>query len=79
MGRFEVQEGHISDLDIKVSRLTSPPTADAKFLAVGRGRDRQGEALYPGFAQRVVVKLRLEGGRWLVTGCDFPETDPSNL
>jgi len=79
LGRVDVQEAHISDLDIKVNRLTSPPTADAKFLAVGRGKDKKGEWPYQGFAHRVVVQLRLEGGRWLVTGYDFPDTDPSKL
>jgi hypothetical protein len=79
LGRVDVQEAHISDLNINVNRLTSPPTADATFLAVGRGRDRRGEWPYQGFAQRVRLQLRLEGGRWLVTGYDFPETDPSHL
>ena len=71
-GRFEVQEGHISDLDIKINRLKSPPTAEAKFLDVGKGRDRNGEAFHDSFVLRVLVKLRLEGKRWLVTDCDFP-------
>ena len=79
LGRFEVREGHISDVKIDVNRLTSSPTAEASFLAVGKGRDRKGEMLYEGFVQRVTVKLRLEGGRWLVTGCEFPNTEPSQL
>ena len=41
LGRVEVEEAHISDLEITVNRLTSPPTAEAKFLAVGKGRDRK--------------------------------------
>jgi hypothetical protein len=67
-GRVDFQEAHIGDLDIKISRLSSPPTADAKFLAVGKGKDRKGEWPYQGFAQHVTLQLRLEGGRWLVTG-----------
>jgi len=73
LGLVDVQEGHISDLEIKVNRLTSPPSADAKFLAVGRGKDRKGEWPYQGFAQRVTLTLRLEGGRWLVTGYDLKD------
>jgi hypothetical protein len=72
-GRVEFQEAHISDLEIKVNRLTSPPTADAQLLAVGKARDRNGEWPYPGFGQRVTLKLRLEGGRWLVTGYELKE------
>ena len=73
LGRFEVREGHISDLDIQVNRLTSPPTADATFNAVGKGRDRKGEMPYDSFVQRVTLKLRLENGRWLVTGCELKD------
>jgi hypothetical protein len=79
LSRCEVQEGHISDLQITVNRLTSPPTAEAKFLAVGRGRDRMGEFPYQGFAQRVVVQLRLQGDRWLVTGYKLLDFEPSQL
>jgi hypothetical protein len=75
----DVEEGHISDLDIKVNRLTSPPTAQAKFLAVGRGRDRTGEFPYQGFAQRVDVQLQLQGDRWLVTGYKLLDFNPSHL
>jgi hypothetical protein len=66
-GLVDFQEAHISDLEIKVNGLTSPPSAEVKLLAVGRGRDRKGEWPYQGFAQRVTLTLRLEGGRWLVT------------
>ena len=79
LDQFDIQDAHISDLDIKVSRLTSPPTATAKFLAVGRARDRKGEMLYPGFAQHVTVALRLEHGRWLAADCTVEGLDPSRL
>ncbi len=76
MGRFEVEDAHIHDLEITINRLTSPPTAKAKFLAVGKGRDRKNEFPYQGFARRVVVELRREGGRWLVTDFDVEDFDP---
>jgi len=63
----EIQEGHINDLEITLNRLTSPPTAEAKFLAVGRGKDRVGEFPLQSVAQRVVLQLQLQGDRWLVT------------
>jgi len=64
--RFEVTAASISDLEITFNRLTSPPTARAKFTAVGRGSDRRNEFPYQGFAEKVIVELRWEGGRWLV-------------
>ena len=71
MSLVDVEEGHISDVEITINRLKSPPTAEANFLAVGRGKDRKGEFPYQGFAQRVKVQLQLQGGRWLVTGYEL--------
>lgn len=73
MSRAEVQEAYIHGLEITINRLTSPPTARARFSAIGRGRDRRGEFPDQPFAQRVVVELRREGGRWLVS--DFKVED----
>jgi len=74
-GRVQFDEAHFSGLEVKVNRLTSPPSAEAKFLAVGRGTDRKGEMPYHGFARHVILQLQLEGGRWLVTGYDFEDSD----
>ena len=68
LGRVEVQKAAITDLEITINRLTSPPTAKAKFRAIGAGRDRKGEFPYQGFAEFITVELRLEGDRWLVSG-----------
>lgn len=76
---FEIEDGHINDVQIDVNRLTSPPTASAKFMAVGRGKDRKGEIPYQNFAQPVSIKLQLQGGRWLVTHYkleEFPMQHP---
>jgi hypothetical protein len=67
LGRAQVEEAYIRNLEIKINRLTSPPTAIAEFDAFGRGRDRKNEFPYQGFARRVKVELRREGGRWLVS------------
>jgi len=75
LSRFEVQMARITGLDITVNRLTSPRTAKAKFLAIGHGRDRQGQMPYTSFSQHVVVELRLYGDRWLVTECGIEGLD----
>jgi hypothetical protein len=72
LDRYEVEEGKISDLEITINRVTSPATATATFLAVGRGKDRAGEFPYQGFVQKVTVELQLQNGRWLVTGYKLP-------
>jgi hypothetical protein len=71
---YEVEEGHMISVEIKVNRLTSPPTAKATFTAVGRARarDRRNELPYRGSAQQVIVDLRKMGDRWLVTDYDLP-------
>ena len=75
LDRVDVKEAHISSLEINVNRLTSPPSAEAKFLAVGQGKDRKGEWPYKSFARHVTLTLRLEGGRWLVTGYKIEDFD----
>ena len=42
LGPLHCKAGHIYDLDIKINRLTSPPTAKAHFVAFGEASDRQG-------------------------------------
>ncbi len=68
-GRIEFRTARINGLEIAINRLTSPPTAKAKFHAIGSGRDRRGEFLHENFAEAVTVTLRQEGGRWLVAEC----------
>ena len=75
LDRVDVKEAHISSLEINVNRLTSPPSAEAKFLAVGQGKDRKGEWPYNSFFRHVTLTLRLEGGRWLVTGYTIEDFD----
>jgi hypothetical protein len=75
LGRFQVDMARISGLEITLNRLTSPPTARAKFLAIGHGRDRTGQMPYNAFRQHVVVVLQLDGDRWLVTECSIEGLD----
>jgi len=76
LGRFEVEDARIRDLEITINRLTSPPTAKAKFLAVGKGRDRKNEFPYENYMRTVVVELRREGDRWLVADFDVEDFHP---
>jgi hypothetical protein len=75
LGRVQIEEAHIHDVEITVNRQVTPPTAVSRFLAVGKGQDRQGEIPYKAFAQRVIVNLHLEGARWLVTDFDVEEIE----
>ncbi|MBU4271928.1 MAG: hypothetical protein KKE86_16330 [Planctomycetes bacterium] len=76
LDRFDVDKAIIHNLEIDFNRLTSPPTAHAHFQAIGTGRDRKGQIPYNTYTQRVVVNLRLEGDRWLVTGYSIEGVTP---
>lgn len=69
-GRFEFRAAHMSDPEITINQLASPPMATAKFHLLVAGRDRQGEVPYESYAQRVTVSFRKENGRWFVTDYD---------
>ena len=74
LSRVDVRKARINNLEIKVNRLTSPPTAKAKFRALGTGRDRKGEFPYRGYTTKVVVNLRREGDHWRIA--DYTIEDP---
>ncbi len=79
LDRFDVEKAVIRNLTIDINRLTSPPTANARFQAIGKGKDRGGVFPYNSYAQRVVVKMRLENGRWLATGYSIDGVTPNRL
>ncbi len=64
----EFTEVKITDLDITVNDLTSPPTATAVFMARVSVRDKAG--LFDGVPRPVgfTLKLRRESGEWLISG-----------
>lgn len=76
LGRVEIRMARIGSLEITVNRLTSPPTAKAKLLAIGAGRDRRGEFPDQNFSQKVTVELRREGDRWLVGNYGLEDLEP---
>ena len=67
LGRYHFRTSHIYDLNIKINRYTSPPTAKVHFLAFGEGEDRHGLIPRGGYSRGVEVELRWENDRWLVT------------
>ena len=68
MGLVEITSAKISNLTVKINRLTSRPTALAEFHGAIRYEPRDPERIpYKYYGARFLVELRLEGDRWLVT------------
>ena len=67
MNRFEVREAKIRNLEIKINRLTSPPSAKATFNGILSLTDRKGEYPYNTHPIGFTVEFRKEGDRWLLT------------
>lgn len=64
----EITSAKVSNLTIKINRLTRRPTALAEFFGAIRYEPRDPERIpYKYYGARFVVELRLEGDRWLVT------------
>ena len=63
----EITSAKISGLDISINRLTSPPTADARFRGVVHYEPRAEWLHQRYYAANFIAKLRLEGDRWLIT------------
>jgi hypothetical protein len=66
LGRVEVQGASYRKLDVKINKLTSPPTAEVKFFGLINYRDRKGEIPYNNYASNFTLQLRKHGDRWLV-------------
>jgi hypothetical protein len=77
LGMVEFTSVAIRGLEIgPVNRLTSPPTVETKFTATIGFNDRTGAIPYNHHVVGLIVHLRKEGDRWLVT--DHIEEDPNN-
>ena len=79
LDRFDVDNAWMQNLRIEINQLTSPPSADAHFKAIGKGKDRKGQIPYNAYSQNVVVKLQKSGDRWLVTGYSIEGVTPNRL
>jgi hypothetical protein len=74
--RVQVESARFANLEITFGPGGKPPTAKARFMAIVKGRDRQGEIPYQAFVHWVVVDFRPERGRWLATGYDIEDVRP---
>ena len=63
-----------ADLEVRINRLTSPPTATAYFTGHADGQDKRGRIPYERFMRKFKVRLEREGDRWLVT--QMEDADP---
>lgn len=63
-----------ADLEVRISQLTSPPSATAFFTGHIEGSDNRGTVPYEHFIRKFKVKLERRGDRWLIT--DFEDTAP---
>jgi hypothetical protein len=66
LGLVEFSKARLSDMEISINRLTSLPTAKAKFLAIGTARDRKSGDFNGTFVRTVTATLRKENGRWMI-------------
>jgi hypothetical protein len=62
----DVEESHVIGLEVAVNRSVSPPTAEAKFMAVGVASLKNGPIQHEGYARHVTVWFQCIDGHWLV-------------
>jgi hypothetical protein len=61
------------DLEVRINKLTSPPTATAYFTGRIQARDTGGSIPYENYIRKFKVRLELRGDRWLVA--DYEDGD----
>jgi len=67
MGLVEITSVKISNLTVRINRLTSPPTAETEFHGAVRYDPKNPERIpYKHYTRRLEVPLRLEGDRWVI-------------
>jgi hypothetical protein len=74
LSQYHFTEARISNVQIQINDLTSPPTATAKMIGIFSVTDTLNELPYNNGRVGLTVHLRRENGRWLVTGHE--EGDP---
>lgn len=75
LSRFTVREAHIGgDLEVRINRLTSPPSAATYFTGQVDGRDARGEFPYEHMIRKFKVTLHKRGGKWLIA--DYSDAGP---
>lgn len=77
--RLTITEAKIRDLDVKINRLTSPATAEARFRGILNVKDNSGQFPYENYMQRFTVHLRREGNRWLLVAYEAQRIEPNQM
>lgn len=74
LARFTVREAHVGgDLEVRINRLTNPPSAATYFTGRIDGRDARGEFPYEHMIRKFKVTLHRRGGKWLIA--DYSDAD----
>ena len=66
--RFEIKQANISNLEIEINNLTSPPSATAQFDGFIQVHDRKETIPYNAQNFYFTVHFEKEDDRWLITG-----------
>lgn len=61
------------DLEVRINKLTSPPTATAFFTGRIQAKDNSGLIPYENYIRKFKVKLERQGDRWLIV--DYEDGD----
>ena len=74
MRQYKFTEARINNVQIEINELTSPPSAKAEMIGIFSVIDTLNELPYTSGRIGLTIELRLENGRWLITG--HREGDP---
>jgi hypothetical protein len=68
LDRVTVESASVgADLDVRITQLSSPPTATAFFTGRIHARENRGTVPYDNFIRKFKVKLERRDDRWLIT------------
>ena len=74
--RVDFTDAKITHLEVQsINELTSPPTAKVHVKGIVFFRDRAGQDPYDKQPVDLTLELRLQSGRWLISGYEWPD-DP---
>jgi hypothetical protein len=71
LNRVTVESATVGrDLQVRINKLTSPPTATAFFTGRIQAKDNSGTIPYENYIRKFKVKLERHGDRWLIADYD---------
>ena len=71
LNSFTVESAMVGrDLEVRINKLTSPPTATAFFTGRIQATDNSGTIPYQNYIRKFKVKLERHGDRWLIADYD---------